>query len=252
MAQPKKDDVIAIWFSNGVASAVATKLAIEKYGDLCEIRILNNPVIEEDSDNLRFQADCEMWFGHKIERVTNRKYPKCSAVEIWDEGFMSSAYGARCTTELKRKARQQWENENRHDWLVMGFTVEEKNRHERFVLTERDNLLPVLINAGLTKWDCTEIVFTAGIELPAIYNRGYPNANCIGCVKASSPTYWNLVREQDPDVFALRAEQSRRVGARLVRHKGARIFLDELPPDAKGRPLKSMNFECGIFCEEKG
>jgi hypothetical protein len=29
------------------------------------------------------------------------------------------------------------------------------------------------------------------------------------------------------------------------------MFLDELPMDAKGRDLKYINFECGLFCEEK-
>ena len=51
-----------------------------------------------------------------------------------------------------------------------------------------------------------------------------------------------------PDVFAQRAEQSRRIGAKLVRHKGERIYLDELPTDAIGRPMKNSDFECGIFC----
>ena len=59
------------------------------------------------------------------------------------------------------------------------------------------------------------------------------------------------MRKQDPKVFAARAKQSRRIGARLVRVKGERIFLDELDAEAKGRPMKDMNFECGIFCEEK-
>jgi hypothetical protein len=34
----------------------------------------------------------------------------------------------------------------------------------------------------------------------------------------------------------------------LVRYKGKRIPLSELPVDAKGRDLKSYDFECGIFC----
>ena len=77
---------------------------------------------------------------------------------------------------------------------------------------------------------------------------GYPNANCIGCVKASSPTYWNHVRKMHPKVFNDRAEQSRELGCKLVRVKGKRIYLDELDPKAKGRPMKNMDFECGIFC----
>lgn len=96
-----------------------------------------------------------------------------------------------------------------------------------------------------------EIVNDAGIQLPLVYRLGYPNANCLGCVKATSPTYWNHVRKVHPDVFRQRAEQSKRLGVRLVRYKGDRIFLDELPENAIGRPMKSMKIECGIFCEER-
>ena len=36
---------------------------------------------------------------------------------------------------------------------------------------------------------------------------------------------------------------SRKLGARLARHKGKRVFLDELPADAEGRALKNMDFD---------
>lgn len=104
---------------------------------------------------------------------------------------------------------------------------------------------------NITKGDCFNIVMAAGIELPMAYRNGLPNANCIGCVKATSPTYWNLIRVAYPDVFEERRVQSDRIGAKLVRYKGNRISLTELPVEAKGRQLKNMNFECGIFCEEK-
>lgn len=58
------------------------------------------------------------------------------------------------------------------------------------------------------------------------------------------------MRKHDPAVFAERAEQSRRLGARLVKVKGQRVFLDELKVTDKGGSMKSMNFDCGIFCEE--
>ena len=132
---------------------------------------------------------------------------------------------------------------------MLGFTHEEKSRHDRFVLGERENVLPVLIDEKITKQMCYEIILQAGIELPRVYSLGYPNANCIGCVKATSPTYWNHVRQKHPDVFDERAKQSRDIGAKLVRVNNKRIFLDELDPDAKGRPMKNMDFECGIFCK---
>ena len=243
---------IVVWFSCGAASAVAAKKTIEIYGSSHDIRVVNNPIAEEDPDNRRFLKDVEGWLGVPIELSINPKYPDCKCVDVWeDKRFMSSPYGAPCTTTLKKEARQHWENQNPHDYIVLGFTSDEKRRHERFIQTERSNVLPVLINAGITKQDCYQIISEAGLVLPYVYFQGYPNANCIGCVKATSPTYWNHVRKYHPEVFAERAEQSRRLGAKLVRYKGERIFLDELPLEAKGRPLKGMNFECGIFCEEK-
>jgi hypothetical protein len=245
-------ETIAVWFSCGAASAVAAKKTIELYGKSCIVRVINNPVAEEDPDNQRFLKDVESWIGVPIEHATNPKYPSCSAEEVWaDRRFMAGPYGAPCTVELKKKARQHWEQHNKADWLVLGFTADEKSRHERFTLTERSNVLPVLINAGITKRDCFQIIMEAGIKLPEIYRLGYPNANCIGCVKATSPSYWNHVREKHPAVFQKRLEQSREIGARLAELKGKRIFLDELPPDARGRPLRSMAFDCGIFCEER-
>lgn len=248
--------MIAVWFSCGVASAVAAKRTIERYGSTHEIRVINNPVAEEDEDNRRFLRDVERWIGQEIEEAKNPQYPSASAEDVWRERrYMAGIEGAPCTVELKKYARQAWEalnlfNFSLDNWLVLGYTVEEQDRHDLFLLTERPNLLPVLIDEGLTKADCHRIVLAAGIEPPRIYRDGYPNANCIGCVKATSPTYWNLVREKHPEVFARRAALSRELGVRLVRVKGQRIFLDELDPSAVGAPLKSMNFECGSFCEE--
>jgi len=243
---------IAVWFSNGAASAAALALTIQKYGK-DRVRAVNNPVAEEDDDNLRFQADVSAWLGIEIERATHRLYPSGSAVQVWDDRKgMSFPHGAPCTVILKKQARQQWEADAVMAWHVFGFTAEEQKRHDMFTLTERDNVLPVLIDAGMTKQDCADMVASAGIALPRVYAEGYPNANCIGCVKATSATYWNLVRQTRPEVFQQRAEQSRRLGVKLARWRGQRIYLDELPFDAVGHPLKSLKMpECGIHCEEK-
>jgi len=242
---------IAVWFSCGAASAVAAKLTLEKYGYNNKISIVNNPIKEEHEDNQRFLKDVEKWLQHPIEFATRTKYPDQSCIEVWeDRRFMSGPMGAPCTLELKKKARQEWEETNKPDYTVLGFTAEEQKRADRFKLTERDTLLTPLIDEGYDKQWCFNVLVDAGIELPAIYKLGYPNANCIGCVKAGSATYWNLVRETFPDVFEERAKQSREIGAKLAYYKGQRVFLDELPSDAKGRSLKNYDFECGIFCEE--
>ena len=246
-------DTIAVWFSCGAASAVAAMKTIEQYGSFCNVRILNNPIKEEDSDNLRFLKDVEKWLGIKIETVVNEKYPSCSAVDVWEKRkFMSGVKGAPCTLELKKNARLMFEMDNDIDWHVLGFTSEEESRFCNFQENERLNTLPVLIEAGLSKEDCYQILLNAGVEPPRSYEEGWPNANCKGCVKATSPTYWNFVRRVAPDVFLHRAKQSRRLGVRLVRVKRERIYLDELDPNAMGRPMKNLDFECGIFCHTGG
>ena len=244
-------DTIAVWFSCGAASAVAAKKTVEKYKDIATIRILNNPIKEEDEDNRRFLLDIQEWIGLPIESVLSRHYPSQSCVDIWAKRkYMSGPTGAPCTMILKREARQDWESQNAHNHIVMGFTYDEIKRHQRFILTERSNVLPVLIDLKITKDDCYKIIEKSGIKLPRMYYQGYPNANCIGCVKATSATYWNHVRVQHPEVFKERSQQSRELGVKLTYLKGERIFLDDLDPKAKGRSMKSMDIECSIFCEE--
>ena len=252
MEVPKiEGQVIVGWFSCGAASAVAAKMLVDQYSQDNDVRIVNNPVEDEDEDNQRFAADVSAWLGVPIEQATNPKFPTNSCVAVWTrERFMSGPHGAPCTKFLKKEARYIWEAANKPDWHVLGFTAEEKARHDRFVLTERPNVLPLLIDAGLSKDDCYAYIQRAGLRLPRVYAEGFPNANCPGCVKATSPTYWNFIRQVRPEVFQQRAEQSRQLGARLVRYQGKRIFLDELPPEAKGRSMKTMRIECGIFCEE--
>lgn len=247
-----KNKHIAVWFSCGAASAVAAKLTLDHYGNDNKISIVNNPIEEEHEDNQRFLKDVEQWLGHEITFATRKKYPNQSCQDVWeDRRYMSGVAGAPCTMELKKRARQEWEEVHKPDYTVLGFTSEETHRADRFRLTERDTLLTPLIDFGYDKQACFDVILSAGIELPYIYQLGFPNANCIGCVKATSATYWNLVRKEFPEVFEQRAKTSRDIGCKLTYHKGERTYLDELPENAKGRKLKDYDFECGIFCEEK-
>lgn len=241
-------NTIAVWFSCGAASAVAAKKTVEKYGKTNEILIVNNPVKEEHEDNRRFLNDVQEWIQHPIIEAKNSDFPNASIVEVFDKRkYMCGIDGAPCTMVLKKEARYQFELKHEINHHVLGFTIDEWERQKRFNERERNNTIPVLISDLTTKDDCFKILRKASIKLPEIYSMGYPNANCIGCVKATSPTYWNLVRNTFPDVFNQRAEQSRRIGARLVRVKSKRIFLDELKPTDTGAPIKS--WECGIFCD---
>ena len=242
-----KNKTIVVWFSCGVASAVALQKTLEIYGKNNKIIAVNTLIKEEHEDNLRFKKDIEKWLNIEIKQITSAEFPNMSIVEVFDKRkYISGVAGAPCTKYLKKQARYEFEKEINIDCHVFGFTLEEKSRHERFIKFERENVLPILIDLKLTKFDCFDILNKAKIKRPYIYELGFPNANCIGCVKSQSPTYWNLVRDKFPEVFKDRAEQSRKIGAKLIKYKGERIFLDELPEKAKGGKIQT--WECGLFC----
>lgn len=192
-------------FSCGAASAIATYLALAKYGkDNCEI--LNIEIAEEHPDNQRFLKDCEAWFGKKITTVINGRF-NGSIYKVFEQGFIKGQHGAACTTQLKRKVRAKYQLPN--DIHVFGYTLEEQDRADDF--NENNPTLAtdwILINEGVTKPDCLAILQAVGIELPAMYKMGYKNNNCIGCVKGAMG-YWNKIRKDFPDTFNRMAKLER-------------------------------------------
>lgn len=236
---------VLVWFSCGAASAVASKLAVEKYRGKRDLEIVNCDTLkDEHEDNPRFMRDVEKWIQWPIKQIRSSLYETCDDV-FSETRYMSGRDGARCTTELKKKPRlaYQW----REDSHIFGFTSDEQNRIDDFEWNNPELQLEwILRDAGIRKRDCYAILKAAGIQLPEMYLLGYRNNNCRGCVKATSPGYWNKVRKDFPDVFDIRASRSRELGCRLVRLKGERIFLDELPPGV-GK-YKGEDLSCGPAC----
>ncbi len=171
---------IVVWVSAGAASMAALILTRQQYPDAL-IRAVYNPVIEEHSDNLRFLKDGGLRCNIEIEQAKNFAWPDNSADTVWRKrGYMNGPKGAPCTTQLKKEARRTWEDLNDPEgeyYHVMGFTVGEEHRHERRVKAGM-KILPILIEAGITKDRCFEIVNEMGIKLPEIYSIGcftYPH-----------------------------------------------------------------------------
>lgn len=229
------------WFSAGVSSAVATFLALK---DSPDMRVLYIDIDDQHPDSLRFVADCEKWFGVKVEILKSR-YGSVDAV-CRAFSFVNGVGGARCTSTLKRRVRKEWEIENKPTDYVWGmdFSKRERERANRLVETmpEFNHSFP-LIDKQLTKQDAHGFLKKAGIKRPAMYDLGYPNNNCIGCVKGGRG-YWNKIRKDFPEVFKARAELERLIGHSCI--KG--MFLDELPEGA-GIEQKIIVEDCGIMCE---
>lgn len=232
---------VVAWFSCGAASAVATHLALKKHG---AVEIAYCDTGSEHPDNARFLADCERWFGQVVTQIRSSKYADTWQV-FTERRYLVGPKGALCTTELKKIPRFAFQRPG--DIQVFGYTVEEQDRAARF----RDNNVDVtietpLIDAGLKKADCLEIVRRQGIELPAMYRLGYRNNNCIGCVKGGAG-YWNKIRVDFPDVFQRMAGIERDLDASIIRIGRKRVFLDELPVDA-GRHDPVEDIGCSLLC----
>ena len=107
-----------------------------------------------------------------------------------------------------------------------------------------------LIEHCLTKNDCHYLLQQLGIKRPVMYDLGYDNNNCIGCVKGGM-WYWNKIRIDFPEVFEKMAKLEREVGHSCING----CFLDELE---RGRGTKGSELtgDCSVACyftaSEKG
>lgn len=245
---------VLVWFSCGAASAVAAKVAIERYGREREVVVANCDLSkDEHADNARFAADVSRWIGRPIESLRSKKYTSVADV-VLGERYFGGPNGAPCTKILKRQVREAFQRPG--DTHVFGFTTDPKERVRAADFeTNNPDLLTwwPLIAGGITKDECYRIVQAAGIELPAMYRHGFNNNNCIGCVKGGMG-YWNKVRVEFPDVFAARAELERIAESEGVKGtilgpdaSGRLQFLDQLDPDA-GRGVPEPDIDCGLFC----
>ena len=231
------------WFSCGAASAVATKLSVPDVIAYCEVG-------SEHEDNKRFMVDCEKWFGNlPITMLKSEKYS--STWEVWeDKKYIAGINGAPCTMELKVLPRLAFQHPT--DIHVFGYTADARDmkRAENMVEHYPEMICEFpLIERGITKAGCLQMIENAGIVPPLVYALGFPNANCIPCCKATSPNYWAMIRQHFPNEFDRMAKLSRNVGkdgARLTRLNGERAFIDEIPED---HPITdAIAPECDFLC----
>lgn len=228
------------WFSAGVSSFIACYLS--KDVD----KVIYIDIANQHPDSMRFVHDCEDLLGRDIEILRSEKYSSVDDV-IERKRYINGPSGAPCTMELKKRVRQKWERENFDRFTyVWGYDRDERARAERMdAASIAANEFP-LIEHGLSKADCHAICESLGLRRPVMYDLGYPNNNCVGCVKGGMG-YWNHIRRDFPDVFARRAEQERSIGHSCI--KG--VFLDELAPD-RGRMDMEVMPSCSFMCGDGG
>ena len=232
------------WFSCGVTSAVACKLAVEKYGKE-NVELYYIVIDSAHWDNERFIRDCEKWIGTNVIKVQSEKFTDQFEV-IKKRRYINGVSGAPCTSELKKKVRYKVEEIVNYDGQIFGFEFEKKeiNRAIRFSQQhpQAKPLYP-LIDRKMSKQQCAELLLINGIKLPKMYELGFHNNNCIGCVKGGKG-YWNHVKKHFPDYYERMSELEEDIGATCI--KGT--SLKNLKPN-EGKHNPPIVPNCGTFCE---
>jgi hypothetical protein len=225
------------WFSAGVSSAVATKLSIKTID-----KIIYTHIDDQHPDTIRFIKDCEKWFNKEVEILQSPYGSVDNALKA--ACYINGVHGAPCTRFLKRRVRQEGEMDKDGLIYIWGMDVSEQSRCERLcdAMPNQQHRFP-LIEKNISKEMAHKILNASGIKRPAMYDLGYNNNNCVGCVKGGMG-YWNHIRVDFPDVFKLRSETERLIGGTCI--KG--VYLDELDPQ-RGKHTPPVVEDCGIFCE---
>ena len=234
--------VKVVWISAGVSSFIAGWLVRDTVDKWIYI-----DVKDQHPDSIRFVNDCAKLIGKEIEILRSDKYKDVADV-IRKNKAINTPYGAPCTGMLKKAVRKKWENEQYQKGIsefcyVWGMDASEKKRADSIIknFTEFDHEFP-LIDKGLSKQDCHALAKELGLKRPMMYDLGYRNNNCIGCVKGGMG-YWNRIRKDFPDVFKARAELEREIGHSCMNG----LYLDELDPN-RGRLEEEIMEDCSIMC----
>jgi 3'-phosphoadenosine 5'-phosphosulfate sulfotransferase (PAPS reductase)/FAD synthetase len=230
---------------DGVNSAVMAHFVLKEIPDATIMHCDLGDSVHEDSR--RFIDDLEGWYGREIIRIRSEKYANIDEV-FEHRKYLAGTDGAPCTGEMKFVPRMNFERPwDTHFW---GYAADPRDA-KRFKLMRKNYPLlkqrSPLIEMGMMKRDTHAYLAECGIRRPYVYEIGMPNGNCLCCVKASSPNYWAHQRKHFPEVFARRAAQCRKWGARLTRIKGVRIFIDEIPLDWPTE-IKDNFGGCGFHC----
>lgn len=227
------------WISAGVSSFIAGYLEKDTIDKFIYIDI-----DDQHPDSMRFVKDCEKVLGKEIEILKSPYGNVETCIRI--AKVLKMPYGfAPCTNWLKKRVRKEWEYEHRDYDItyVWGFDCNEKHRALNLeeTMIEFEHCFP-LIDKKLTKADAHGMSAMLGIKRPMMYDHGYNNNNCIGCIKGGMG-YWNKIRVDFPEVFESRAKLERDIGHSILKE----CYLDELDPE-RGRMSDEVMQDCSIFC----
>jgi hypothetical protein len=233
------------WLSAGISSFIAGWIE----GDVDEWIYID--IADQHPDSIRFIKDCEKAIGKEIQIVRSREYRTVEECARVFGGFKVASGFAPCTNWLKKRVRKEWEEQHRDCELtyVWGFDYSEQRRADYTVEANQQakHEFPLIEN-NLSKQD-VHALFERQFSFPRpkMYEMGYSNNNCVGCVKGGMG-YWNKIRVDFPEVFESRAKLERELGYTILKESdGTLLYLDELDPN-RGNMNTEVLPDCSIMC----
>jgi len=188
--------------SGGVSSAVAADRVINRYGR-DSVTLWFADTSWEDDDLYRFVDDCMQRWGGELVRHTDGRNP----LQIGEEHhIIPNQRLAPCTFELKIEPFRAYLADFPKPVTVhLGLNWDEQRRMVR-PKASYEELAGVMVDFPLMWepyfWDTQAEVRSWGIDIPRLYNLGFPHNNCGGrCVKQGKGE-WNRLRIHFPERFA--------------------------------------------------
>ena len=212
-----EENRVIAWWSGGVASAIACKIALETYPNV-ELVFCDTGI--EHPDTYRFMADFERVLNVKIHKVKSDKFSEPE--EVWEKyRGMNFAHGAPCSSELKAFVRVEKVQDLENDYCqIFGFDFckKEINRSTNMVKSHPElNPKFPLIEHEITRERLFVEISKLGIEPPEAY-KYFLNNNCIGdpdsekggCVQGGIG-YWMKIKEVFPKKYKYMGEMEHHI-----------------------------------------
>ena len=226
-----------VFFSSGIASWVAAKRVVERFG-VDDVRLVFADTLIEDEDNYRFLHEAAANVGADLVVLRDGRDP-------WqvfkDDRFLGNSRLATCSKRLKQETCKKYiESITEEVVLYLGIDWQEAHRTEAIVSgwSPRKVEFPLMWEPWLSRPDFFALADAEGLKPPRLYDMGFAHANCGGfCVKAGHSAFRHLLKHF-PERYAYHEQKEQEMRAYL--DKDVAIMRDRT--GGKSKPMTMEEF----------
>jgi len=238
-------------YSGGIASWAAAKRVVAKHG-IENVVLLFCDTLMEDEDLYRFLHESAANVGVQVTTIADGRNPW----EVFrDERFVGNSRVDPCSKILKRQIADRWMKDRfTPDTCVryVGIDYSEEHRYKNLCVRLHPWRVeaPLLEDPPMDKDDMRRWAESEGLEVPRLYQYGFPHNNCGGfCVKSGQSQFKRLL-ETMPERYAYHEQQEQELREHLGRDDVA-IMRDRAGGTTKPLTMKAfrLRVEQGLSCE---